>query len=193
MAEAIACLRRKGLSLSAVAVSAGPGSYTGLRIGSSLAKGLCHGFDIPLIAISTLALLVESYRASLAEALVLEQVRIMPMLDARRSEVYTARFDALGARLEADYPLVLSAATLPHVEMKGNYVYHFVGNGAGKTRSLWPEFTYTVAEDIYPEAQYMQRLAVEAYEAGDLVDAAYWAPSYLKDYRPVISKNKVLG
>ncbi|MDO4691633.1 MAG: tRNA (adenosine(37)-N6)-threonylcarbamoyltransferase complex dimerization subunit type 1 TsaB [Porphyromonadaceae bacterium] len=183
-------LEERGLSPDAVVVSAGPGSYTGLRIGSSLAKGLCQGYGIPLIAISTLEMMAQGYLANMPHPT--DAVRLCPMIDARRMEVYTATFDAKGGRLSEDRPYVLSADALLDDEMR-SHRYHFFGSGAGKCSGLWEGVDYVVAEDFIPEARYMHQLALEAYERGEFADLAYWTPNYLKEYVAVVAQNKVLG
>ena len=171
--ELLAELRQQGKSLSAVAVSAGPGSYTGLRIGASLAKGLCLGYSVPLIAIDTLELLAHQAKRALPVG---RTATIFPLSDARRMEVYAAKFDHSGLRLQEDFAPIL------------------VGNGATKTRGLWPEHSYEVWDEGFaPIAEAMVTLATSAFERGDFADTAYWTPNYLKDYVAVIAKNKVLN
>ena len=179
-------LHASGQELRAIAVSAGPGSYTGLRISTSLAKGLCLGLQLPLIAIDTLELIAAEAIAHLHEG----GITIHPMLDARRMEVYTAQFTAEGRRLTEDAPLILDEQASPL--QQGKYI--LVGNGASKARGLWPEMDYEVWDEGFaPEATVMIPLATAHYEAKDFVDTAYWTPNYLKEYVAVIAKNKVLG
>lgn len=182
-------LRERGLTPDAIAVSAGPGSYTGLRIASSLAKGLAHGFAIPLIAISTLELMAAGYRERIAPSS--KPIRLCPMIDARRMEVYTAVFDAQGQRLQDDQPRVLSAQECFASDMD-SVEYHFFGSGSGKCTDLW-RADYIVDSAFVPEARYMHALALQAYRAGQFVDLAYWTPNYLKEYVAVVGQNKVLG
>jgi len=180
-------LHASGQELRAIAVSAGPGSYTGLRIATSLAKGLCLGLQLPLIAIDTLELLAQGAIVQLPED---SPVTIIPMLDARRMEVYTEQFTAQGQRLSEDAPLILDEQACPL--QRGKYL--LVGNGATKARGLWPEMDYEVWDEGFaPEATVMIPLATAHYEAKDFVDTAYWTPNYLKEYVAVIAKNKVLG
>lgn len=187
--QALEHLRSEGLSLDAIAIAAGPGSYTGLRIASSLAKGLAMGFGLPLVAISTLELMASGYRAQLNE--IAPESRLCPMIDARRMEVYTTTFDSSLGRLEADRPVVLEGTPL-YADL-GERPYYFIGSGAAKLEGLWPGYSYSIASDFVPKAQYMLPLATEAYRRGDFVDLAYWTPSYLKEYVATIAKNKVLG
>lgn len=180
-------VKSQGHQLTAVAVSAGPGSYTGLRIGASLAKGLCLGLYVPLVAVDTLELL-----ANQARQLTLKpETLIYPMLDARRMEVYTACFDSEGKRLEEDHSLVLSAEDYP---LSTEHPCLLVGDGAPKAAGLWSNQGYEIGSTISaPLADAMIPLAEDLLEAGKVVDIAYWTPNYLKDYIAVVAKNKVLG
>lgn len=188
--EQLEILATQSLGLSAIAVSAGPGSYTGLRVGSSFAKGLCFGLSIPLIEVSTLELLAT--QARLIKGISGADKRLYPMIDARRMEVYTACFDGDGKRLSADSPLILSSEEDLTNQTPDSYCY-FVGDGAGKVRGLWEAGSYEILDDIYPEASYMASLALGAYRDKRFVDLAYWTPNYLKEYIATIAKNKVIN
>lgn len=191
--QAIAVLREKGLKLSAVAVSAGPGSYTGLRIGSSLAKGLCHGFNVPLIAISTLSLMAEGYRQTKQSAQGANNpLKLVPMIDARRNEVYTATYTNEGDNIAPDRPVFLESH-IPFADDMQDYEYHFFGNGATKCIGLWENFNYHIDGTFIPKAEYMLPLVEQLFQDGTFVDTAYWTPNYLKEYVATIAKNKVLG
>lgn len=181
--------RQHSLALEAIVVSAGPGSYTGLRIASSLAKGLCSGLNIPLIAIPTLALMASGYLTDTGIDYD-KTLRIVPMIDARRMEVYTAVFDGHGARLSDDAAIILSSEICPfeHIDQG---TYHFIGDGSSKVKGLWTGDN-VLASDFVPEARHMLPLALSAYSTGDFVDLAYWTPHYLKEYVAVVSQNKVL-
>lgn len=181
-------LQERQLTLDAVVLSAGPGSYTGLRIGSALAKGLCHGYGIPLIPISTLEMMALGFGQTLSSG---QEARIYPMIDARRMEVYTAPFDGTGQRLAPDSPYIL-ASDIPLSPDMAEIPHYLVGDGASKADGLWP-INYTVVGDFYPEARYMLKHALEAYEVKAFADLAYWTPSYLKEYVATIGRNKVLG
>lgn len=186
--ELISWAKSEGHKLSAIAVSTGPGSYTGLRIGASLAKGLCLGFQLPLLAIDTLELLAHQAITALPEG---QEATIFPLLDARRMEVYAARFDSRGKRLAEDYAAILDGEH-PIFEDAPHPI--LVGNGATKARGLWPQHSYEVWDEGFaPEAAAMIPLASQVFERGDFVDTAYWTPNYLKDYVAVIAKNKVLN
>lgn len=186
--ELLAELRQQGKPLSAVAVSAGPGSYTGLRIGASLAKGLCLGYSVPLIAIDTLELLAHQAKRALPVG---RTATIFPLLDARRMEVYAAKFDHSGLRLQEDFAAILQPEE-PLFGAASDPI--LVGNGATKARGLWPQHSYEVWDEGFaPTAEAMVTLATSAFERGDFADTAYWTPNYLKDYVAVIAKNKVLN
>lgn len=180
--------RHAGISISAVALSAGPGSYTGLRIGASLAKGLCFGLGLPLIAIDTLELIAHQAISQLPEG---SHALLHPMIDARRMEVYTATFSASGERISEDHPLILEADQ-PLPTEAGRHI--FVGDGASKVRGLWEGFDYEVWDEGFaPLAKGMVHLAAHAFREKRFVDIAYWTPNYLKDYVAVVAKNKVLN
>lgn len=178
----------KGATLSAIAVSAGPGSYTGLRIGASLAKGLCLGYRVPLIAIDTLELLAHQAQCALPEG---RTATLFPLLDARRMEVYAAEFTHTCERKQDDFAAILS----PEAPIFGSASDPIlIGNGATKARDLWPEHSYEVWDEGFaPTAEAMVTLATVSFEREEFVDTAYWTPNYLKDYVAVIAKNKVLN
>lgn len=188
--QALSCLRSEGLKLSAVGLSAGPGSYTGLRIASSLAKGLCHGFNIPLIAVSTLQMMANGYKA---EYQLGENDLLVPMIDARRQEVYTAKFDCEAKRLSEDEARLVSGSVYFDEAMQaGELTYHFFGNGVNKSEGI-SLGTYACQADFVPQAQYLLPSVAEAFAQGNFVDTAYWKPNYLKEYVAQVSKNKVLA
>lgn len=188
--QALSVLNADGLKLSAIGISAGPGSYTGLRIASSLAKGLCHGFDIPLIAVSTLQMMANAYKA---EYQLGNTDIIVPMIDARRQEVYTATFDSEAKRLTADEAKIVSGKVYFDEAMQsGNMSYHFFGNGVHKAEGI-SLGVYRCIEDFIPQAQYLLPSVEAAFTQGTFVDTAYWKPNYLKEYIAQISKNKVLA
>lgn len=188
MVEALlAEAQRIGLSIDAVVLSQGPGSYTGLRIGSALAKGLCHGLSIPLIAVSTLELMADGYRRKHTLS---DDAYIYPMIDARRMEVYTAMFGADGKRLADDAPRVLTVDN--PLQGLGEHPCVLLGDGASKAEGLW-QGEMQIVGTWMPEAKHMLHLGLEAYKAERFVDLAYWTPSYLKEYKATIATNKVLG
>lgn len=157
--------------LKAVAVSMGPGSYTGLRIGVSAAKGFAFALSIPMIAISTLQMMtdfvMESHEANV----------FLPMIDARRMEVYTQRFDETGSATNAIEARIIEP---DFFQEKENKILVF-GDGADKCLELMPS-NYEVIADVYPSARMMTKLSQKAFGNQDFVDAAYFEPFYLKDF-----------
>lgn len=165
--------------LSAVAVSKGPGSYTGLRIGVSAAKGLCYALNIPLIAIDTLE--------SLAHQITPEKGFIMPVLDARRMEVYCAVYSHQYQQVESVNAQIVTVDSFKSL-LDQSPVY-FLGNGVDKIANLihHPNAHYIFGR--FPSAQQMAILAYNKYKIGNIEDVAYFEPFYLKDF--MVSKPKV--
>ncbi|MBD2768707.1 tRNA (adenosine(37)-N6)-threonylcarbamoyltransferase complex dimerization subunit type 1 TsaB [Hymenobacter sp. BT664] len=163
--------------LSAVAVSDGPGSYTGLRIGGAAAKGLCFALDIPLIAIGTLRALAAQVAAGTAWP---ENFLFCPMLDARRMEVYAALYSHDGQEVLAPTPLILDANTL--AEQLAHHSVLFFGHGAAKFQPLLGEQPNAgFLTGIEPSAVAVGALAVAAYHQQEFQDVAYYEPFYLKE------------
>jgi tRNA threonylcarbamoyladenosine biosynthesis protein TsaB len=160
----------KYANLNAIAVSMGPGSYTGLRIGVSAAKGLCYALTIPLIAVDTLELIARQVKAV--------NGIIIPLIDARRMEVYSAVFDA-------EYNLLrkVEAEIITEKSFSVYDIIHFAGDGAAKCKEILSgeKFIYH-DEVIYPSAAQMGELAYNKYKISDTVDVAYFEPYYLKDF-----------
>lgn len=157
--------------LSAVAVSQGPGSYTGLRIGVSAAKGLCYALNIPLIAIDTLQ--------ALASQVTISNGLIIPMIDARRMEVYSAVFSP---NLEQKREVLAEIITENSFENLQETLY-FVGDCAEKCKSVLTKENYIFLDEIvYPSAKEMSFLSFEKFKKSDTVDVAYFEPYYLKDF-----------
>ncbi|MBD1398507.1 tRNA (adenosine(37)-N6)-threonylcarbamoyltransferase complex dimerization subunit type 1 TsaB [Pontibacter sp. JH31] len=172
--------------LSAVAVSGGPGSYTGLRIGSSTAKGLCYSLDIPLLEVSTLYGLALQAISSLPNP---QNYLFCPMIDARRMEVYTC---LLNYKLEEQWPItpvILDEHTFNEQLEKQPIV--FFGNGTSKFRKLKEgNVNALFIDDIQPSAKPIGQLALTKYEQQAFEDIAYYEPFYLKDvYITSASKN----
>ena len=163
--------------LSAIAVSQGPGSYTGLRIGVSSAKGLCYALNIPLIAIDTLQ--------SLAAQIKIDNGIIIPMIDARRMEVFSATFDK-------DFNTIKPvAAEIITKESYQEQEIHFLGDGAPKCKEFLHKDNFIFHDDIiYPSAKQMSLLSFEKHKKSDTVDVAYFEPLYVKDF--MIMKKKSL-
>ena len=159
-------------SLQAIAVSKGPGSYTGLRIGVSAAKGLCFAMDIPLISIPTLE--------ALAHQAVIENGLIIPMLDARRLEVYAAVFSSENDQIRETKAEVLDKNSY-YDYLKINNVC-FIGDGVEKFKALCKHKNAIFMEGKLPSAKQMGALAEIKYRKNDFEDVAYFEPYYLKDF-----------
>lgn len=194
-------LRERGCSLkecSAVCISEGPGSYTGLRVGVSTAKGLCFGAGIPLLSVGTLEVLVAQ---ALQEGLntgnlpggetCAEQAEfsyIVPMIDARRMEAYTAVFDGNGTRLTPTEAKVIDPDSFSDILAQGPVL--FIGDGAGKCRGT---LTHPNAHFLQtcPKASAMLEPAVRELKEKRFKDVAYLEPFYLKDFVATVSKKKL--
>lgn len=158
--------------LSAVAVSQGPGSYTGLRIGVSAAKGICYALNIPLIAVDTLEVLARGL--SITEGL------IIPMIDARRMECYTAVFSPNFVLKREIRSEIINENSFLDIEEE---IIHFVGDGAGKCKEILNDNKFVFHDDlIYPSSKEMGKVAFNKYEKSDTVNVAYFEPFYLKDF-----------
>ena len=187
-------LRETGVlpdELDAVAVGMGPGSYTGLRIGVSFAKGLCYGLNIPLIAVGSLDALaevaIEDNEAGILDVENWDEAVLCPMVDARRMEVYTRLFDTSGKPLSEVSAEVVTEETFADVRREKQLI--IFGNGAAKCREVMPDATYI---SITPSARGLARLAQQRLAAGQTEDIAYFEPFYLKDFIVIPSKKKLL-
>ena len=187
-------LRETGVKpdeLDAVAVGMGPGSYTGLRIGVSFAKGLCYGLNIPLLAVGSLEALtdvaIKDYEAGIIQVEGWDEALLCPMVDARRMEVYTQIFNS---RCEAQSEVsaeIITEDSFSQWRAKGKLV--IFGNGAAKCQEMLPDAIYI---DVAPSARGLTRIAHQLFEAGKTVDIAYFEPFYLKDFVVIPSKKKLL-
>lgn len=186
--EAIAVTKEKGLKLDAVAVSSGPGSYTGLRIGVSVAKGLCFGYGIPLISIPTLEVLAV---AALEQQNNASDCLYCAMLDARRMEVYAAIYDVNLKTVRETSADIVDADTYASWLEKGKVC--FFGNGAAKCREVIVSPNALFIDNIHPLAINMVTLSEKAFAESKFEDVAYFEPFYLKEFQATIAKNKVLG
>ncbi|GAB3534183.1 tRNA (adenosine(37)-N6)-threonylcarbamoyltransferase complex dimerization subunit type 1 TsaB [Pontibacter brevis] len=163
--------------LSAVAVSGGPGSYTGLRIGSSTAKGLCYSLDIPLLEVSTLYGLAAQVIATTPNP---ERYLFCPMLDARRMEVYTCLLNSKLQEVSPIEPVVLDEQTFR--DKLKNQPIIFFGSGAQKFKDLVTDSEHALFIDgVLPSAKTIGQLALQKYEEKSFEDVAYYEPFYLKD------------
>ena len=179
----------EGLSvkdLDAVCVGKGPGSYTGLRVGVSTAKGLCFGAGIPLLSAGTLDVLVsEAHRLGVVP----DGCRhIVPMVDARRMEVYAAVFTPDGRQLTDTAPVIVDASSFA-AELTAGPVL-FIGDGALKCREVLTSANAFFAQ-AYPTAMAMAPLAETAYNEKRFEDVAYFEPFYLKDFVATVSRKKL--
>ena len=186
--EIINFARRNDIMPDAVAVSAGPGSYTGLRIGVSSAKGLCYALGVPLIAVDTLqTIVVEAIKR------VGDDILYCPMIDARRMEVYTALFDGNAKRLTEVEAKIIDENSFREVLEEGKVV--FCGNGAGKCRQAIRHPNAVFLDDIHPLSSNMLSVASDKLKSGAVEDTAYFEPFYLKEFvgtkpKPMIKKMK---
>ena len=167
--------RAKHWNIDAVALSQGPGSYTGLRIGASLAKGLCYGLNIPLIPVDTLQILC----AAAVTEQIPQNALLCPMLDARRMEVYTSLYTRECARTRDIEAKIIDEHAF-QTELKEQPIYFF-GNGAGKCQELIQSHNAYFMGGILPQAQYMGALA-EHLPQLDIKQVAYYEPFYLKEF-----------
>jgi tRNA threonylcarbamoyladenosine biosynthesis protein TsaB len=182
-------IAEKEIKLEAVAVSMGPGSYTGLRIGLSEAKGLCYALDIPLIGVSTLELMAT--RVMFSTDSVDPDSILVPMIDARRMEVYTAAYDfGLNAMLEPQ-PLILDENSYADVLATGRPVLFF-GDGMEKSKAVITAPNATFVDGVDPLAVDMVALAERDYAQRKFIDLAYSVPAYLKEFQATTPRNKVL-
>ncbi len=169
--EALKDLNLNFSNLDAIAVSQGPGSYTGLRIGVSAAKGLCYALDIPLIAVDTLEVLAS--KLSISEGIAI------PMIDARRMEVYSAIFDSKGQKTRNTEAQIINEYSFQDIDQKIN----LIGDGAMKFKDILTSDKFIFhSEIVYPSAKEMSKLSFEKHKKSDTVDVAYFEPFYLKDF-----------
>lgn len=168
--------------LSAIAVSEGPGSYTGLRIGVSVAKGMCYALSIPLISIDTLK--------SLAHAMLMAQDKLdvdtvfLPMIDARRMEVYLAGFDTNLNKIITTKPVILEEEFYSGLEK--TQTYYIAGSGASKVNYEVDGLKMIKKEEIGLTAKYIGALAYAKFRENDFEDVAYFEPVYLKEFAMIL-------
>lgn len=176
-------------SLSAVAVSSGPGSYTGLRIGVSTAKGICFALGIPLIAVDTMQALATGFQSENRSKPSPDDT-LIPMIDARRMEVYAALFNAEGARKSPTEAIVLNENSF---QINSTGTIWLFGDGASKTAGLFrnrPEII--ISANFVPSARYLVSPAFKSFSGNQFADLAYFEPIYLKDFVAGIPKVKGL-
>ena len=170
--EVIIASKIKPSQIDAIAVSKGPGSYTGLRIGVSAAKGLCYALNKPLISVATLQ--------SLANQVTINDGIIVAMLDARRLEVYSAIFDKNHNKIRETKAQILDENSFKDYLEKGKV--YFIGDGVEKTKTLIKHSNAIYIEDKLPSAKEMSKLSYDKYKISDIEDVAYFEPYYLKDF-----------
>ena len=176
--EALSFANSHAIPVDAVAVSEGPGSYTGLRIGVSLAKGVCYGRDLPLLSVSTLKLLCVPVLLGKEE--LPEDALLVPMIDARRMEVYSAVYDRALREVRPIGADIVDADTyLPYLE---EHPVWFFGDGATKCQSVIQHKNAHFIEGIVPLAKWMFPLAERSLHLGEKLDVAYFEPFYLKEF-----------
>lgn len=158
--------------LDAIAISKGPGSYTGLRIGVSAAKGLCFSLDIPLISVPTLDLLAYKLKGKTGI--------FISMLDARRMEVYSSVYDSKINQIRETKAEVLDEQSF--IEYLEQSQVHFIGNGVAKFEDICTHTNAVFHKQKFPSAQEMAEIAELKYQKSDIEDVAYFEPYYLKDF-----------
>ncbi len=167
--------------IEAVAVSKGPGSYTGLRIGVSAAKGLAFAYDVPLISINTLQ--------SLAMSIQVDDGVVIPMLDARRMEVYSAVFDANFKQVRDIEAEIIDEDSFRNYLEQGTV--YLLGDGAHKCKAVIAHANAVFIDEKFPSAKEMATLSYKKYIDSDLEDVAYFEPFYLKDFIANKEKKKL--
>ncbi|MDR1760895.1 MAG: tRNA (adenosine(37)-N6)-threonylcarbamoyltransferase complex dimerization subunit type 1 TsaB [Bacteroidales bacterium] len=172
-------------SLKAIAISQGPGSYTGLRIGTSLAKGMCFALSIPLIAVDTLQALALSIKEKIEGTPITNGI-LTPMIDARRMEIYTAQWNIHNKQIQATNACIVDNETCSHFSEK--YHYYIGGNGSDKcTELLYCSHIQHVA-NVVNQAKTVGDIACQLYAENKFVNCAYFEPLYLKEFQTTHSK-----
>ena len=185
--EMLDFLKGRGEKPGAVAVSGGPGSYTGLRIGVSCAKGVCYALGIPLIAVDTLALIARTAAESAAPG---ADTLLCPMIDARRMEVYTATFDSALAPVDVARPEIIDGNSFAG-QLSAHKVI-FCGSGADKCRGVITHPNAIFLSGIEPHAAAMASIAQTMFNRGQFSDVAYYEPNYLKEFQTTTPKKNIL-
>jgi tRNA threonylcarbamoyladenosine biosynthesis protein TsaB len=181
--------------LDAISLSMGPGSYTGLRIGASVAKGLAYGTGTPLIGIPTLESLSRGFLSRHPEAVAPaargQSILLCPMLDARRMEVYTALFDTQLREVSPVEAMILEPGSFGNQLEKSELF--FFGNGSAKASGMIRHPNARFFEDLQLSALFQAELAEFRFARKEFLDTAYFEPHYLKEFLATIPKNKILG
>ncbi|MBK8809025.1 MAG: tRNA (adenosine(37)-N6)-threonylcarbamoyltransferase complex dimerization subunit type 1 TsaB [Bacteroidales bacterium] len=185
-------LKDTGLSsfeIDAFAISQGPGSYTGLRIGTSVAKGLCYATDKPLIAIDTLQAMASAVQKRIGYENIHPSALLVPMIDARRMEVYTSQYDRQLQQLIPVLPQIISEISF--LEELQNIVYFF-GDGSAKCKSSIVHKNAIFIDNIHTSSENMVALAELLFQEDNFVDVAYYEPFYLKEFQATTPKSNIL-
>tara|TARA_B110000881_G_C18501139_1_gene476957 strand:+ start:465 stop:1142 length:678 start_codon:yes stop_codon:yes gene_type:complete len=167
--------------IDAIAVGKGPGSYTGLRIGVSAAKGLCFANDIPLISINSLKIL--------AHTIPIDKGNIIPMIDARRMEVYSAIYDESFTLIRETKAEIIDKSSF--IDELQNHTVYFLGDGTEKCQEIILHKNAVFIKDAFPSAKEMVKLSYEKYKVNNTDDLAYFEPFYLKNFIATQEKKKV--
>lgn len=180
-------VKRKEWNVDAVAVSIGPGSYTGLRIGLSLAKGLAFSLGVPLIGVSTLKIL--AVKAMFRNFNFTGEEVLAPMIDARRMEVFTGAYDFSLKALQAPGPMILDNDS--YASLLENREVWFMGDGAEKAKDVIKSPNAKWLDGLDPLAKDMLALSEKAFREEDFLDIAYSVPEYLKEYQTTVAKPRI--
>lgn len=183
--EALSFLKTQKKKPDAIAVSSGPGSYTGLRIGVSTAKGLCYGFGIPLIAVNTLELMAFSALKQKFD----KNALYCAMIDARRMEVYSVFVDSNGNLVREVTADIINENS--YSDLLEKQVIYFFGNGAEKCKPYLTHHNTRFIENIHPLSDNMITSAVEAFNSKKFEDVAYFEPFYLKEFQATTPRKKL--
>lgn len=168
-------------AIDAIAVSKGPGSYTGLRIGVSTAKGLCFSLDKPLIGINTLQSMASLKPLLKEEEILKDQFLFCPMIDARRMEVYCAFYDCSNREIRKTEAIIVDENSF--ADILANYKVVFFGDGAEKCIEKLAQHKNAIfADNVFPSAKYMTTLAEQAFASSRFENLAYFEPYYLKEF-----------
>lgn len=186
--EALEFIKSHDLKLDAVAVSGGPGSYTGLRIGVSMAKGLCFGSETPLIALDTTEVMACSV---LFNPKIDEEALLCPMIDARRMEVYSAVYDRALNQVEPISAKIIDENSFSEILKDKKIV--FFGDGSEKCKDVIKSPNAIFLSGVEPLAKSMLALSERAFRNQDFKDTAYYQPFYLKEFQATTPKNRVLN
>lgn len=182
--------RIKPSDIVAVALSQGPGSYTGLRIGASVAKGLCFGLDIPMIAVDTLAAMSSWFTDTYSEHIKQSDI-LCPMIDARRMEVYTAQYSPALDELSPVEAKIIDTSS--YERELSTQKMHFFGSGADKCSQTITQSSAIFHHDFKLSSRGLVTLAWQKYQRKEFADLAYFEPLYLKEFVTTVSKKNVFS